>query len=213
MPRKSKARRPPLFPRPAGGKLRIQENLLYTLGLDIGVLRRTCHNSYAKLNLFIEEAQRAWQNSRYKMACDLCGGESFVRWLRALIKESYEAKLWVPSGFIKRLRQLERDELTLACRCGRYFTLPLHSDLPIDFQECAKFMGWEWCVVPSWDNRYLYLRPATGLDEDYTELVEAIAKVWRNRPSYDELGNGDLRDWIVNRVNELGDWTVSNPFE
>jgi hypothetical protein len=54
---KGKDRKPPLFTKSAGGTLRIQEDLLYTLALDIKVLRLTCHNSYAKLNLFIDEAR------------------------------------------------------------------------------------------------------------------------------------------------------------
>jgi hypothetical protein len=210
MVRKRTARKPQLFPRSAGARLRIQEDLLYTLALDLGVLRRTCHNNYTKLNLFIDEAQKAWAYSRHRVGCDACGRESFIRWLRGLIKESYEAKLWVPSGFIKRLRQLERGELVLGCQCGRDFTVPLHADLPVEFQQCAQFMGWKWTVVPTWDGKYLNLSSdPCGGDEDCPELVEAIVEAWRHRPSDDEMGNADLRDWIVNRVNKsAGRWTV-----
>jgi hypothetical protein len=209
MARKPTARKPPLFPRSAGTRLRIQEDLLYALALDIGVLRRTSHNSYAKLNLFIDEAQKAWANSRHRVGCKACGRESFIRWLRGLIKESYEAKLWVPSGFIKRLRQLERGELVLECQCGRDFTVPLHTDLPVEFQECARFMGWKWNIIPTWNGKYVDLSTdSAGDDKDLSELVKAIVTVWSHRPSR-ELGNSDLRDWIKNKIKELSGWGIS----
>jgi hypothetical protein len=128
-----------------------------------------------------------------------------------LIKESYEAKLWVPSGFIKRLRQLERSDLTLKCRCGDYFTLPLDSDLPVDFQRCARFMGWTWNVIPTWNGNYVGLsEDAREDDKDMSELVKAVVRVWRDRPQSDPTQESDLRAWILKNVNESNcGWKIS----
>jgi hypothetical protein len=192
---------PALFARSAGRPLKIQRSLLFTLALDMSLLRCTHRSSYAKLKLFIDEAQKAWHNSWRQIGCESCG-EPFIRWLRGLIKESYEARLWVPGGFVKRLRQLERGELVLKCTCGQACSIPLYSDLPIEFQQCAQFMGWKWNVIPDWKGRFISLSTDGAGPEPYcSELVEWVIRVWRNRPTDDQGSESDPHQWIKDEIN------------
>lgn len=168
--------------------------MLETLGLSEEVLRATAPSKKG-LKRFLGAAQGAWDAVRDDVNT---GGLNFISWLRGLLAESYEAKVWIPSGVIKRLRQFERGELEFRSASGPH-QVPVGEGLPAEFKECCECMGWRFRgIVKRWDGKHEDIY--TNLDE--TWFVEAVCRTWRQRPDVDN--QEELEEFIVAELKQRG---------
>ncbi len=99
-------------------------------------------------------------------------------------------------------REIERGDLAFRTRRG-LVQLPLHADLPSEFQELCALMGWRFHnIVPG-------LNGTTFEDcrnkRDKTDFVEAVCDTWRRRP---HCGAREMKVWIENELHKAG-WTVN----
>ena len=191
-------RKGPLFVFSAGRNLKVQRSLLATLGLDEEYLRRS--EGRRKVDVFLEEAQRAW-DSAYFWAWR--GETNFILWLRRLLKEAHSIGIWIPRVFFLRLHQLERGELVMENAPGP-IRLPLDAGLPEKFQQCCEYLGWRWGIVPGLkDGQYQSLRER---GEDETAFVEALCAAWKARPHGADAET--TRKFVVQELDKAG-WKVT----
>jgi hypothetical protein len=191
-------RKGPLFVFSAGRNLKVQPNLLATLGLDEEYVRR-CEGR-RRLDVFLGEAQRAW-NSAYIWVWR--GETNFFLWLRQLLKEAHSIGIWIPRPFILRLRQLERGELVMENAQGP-IRLPRYAGLPEEFQQYCEYLGWRFAIVPGLkDGEYQSL---TEHGEDETAFVEALCAAWKARPHGADVET--TRKFVVQELDNAG-WKVT----
>jgi hypothetical protein len=188
----------PLFVFSACRGLRVQSDLLATLGLDEQYVRRVEHKR--KLDDFLSEAQRVW-SSVWQWVDD--GKINFVLWLRQLVQESCQMGIWIPRPVILRLRQLERGELTMWSKAGRV-ELPPFAGLPEEFRECCEFMDWRfWHIVPGLRSGEYTDCAERGTDE--TSFVMAVCDAWKRRPA--NLQEHALATYITDAMDKAG-WVI-----
>jgi hypothetical protein len=191
-------RRGPLFVFSAGRNLKVQRSLLATLGLDEEYIRR-CEGR-RKLDVFLGEAQRAWESA---LGAVNYGNVNFILWLRRLLNEAHSIGVWIPRIFIRRLRELERGDLVVENEQGP-IRLPPHAGLPEKFQECCKYLGWRWGIVPGLrEGEYQSLREP---GEDETGFVEAVCAAWKARPHDADVET--TRRFVVEELDKAG-WKVT----
>jgi hypothetical protein len=201
-----------IFARTAGGRLRIQRDLLKSLALDTRVLR--LNTSLKNLEPFVAGAQSAWKDAFCELGCGACRSKSPTIFLRELLEESYQMKLHFPAAFIKRLWQLQTRELIWVCRCNRLVSPRPYEGFPEDFVQCAIFMEWSFWLVRSWDGQYFELyRPSPSAEvfqvgDVCSNFVRAAIDIWRShtaRLNADQIRQSpDLRLSIAESVNASG---------
>jgi len=184
----------PLFVFSACRCLRVQRSLVGSLGLDEEYLPRS--EGRRKIDVFLEEAQRAW-DSVYGCVCN--GEVNFIVWLRGLLRESCTVGVWIPRPFILRLRQLERGELVIENEQGPV-RLPLHAGLPEEFRACCDYLGWNWGIVPALKDRKYESLWKRG--EDETTFVEAVREAWKARPR--DASKEAVQKFVLEEVGNAG---------
>src|SRR5271169_1751924 len=162
-----------VFPVSSGGRLEVRKTLLETLYVDSRLLAQSTSQTDRKaLVVFVEGAEGAWANAKTGV---LQHETNFILWLRGLLVEARQNKVWIPRIFIKRLRELERGDLALYVH-DVPVSIELHEGLPAGFRECCRLFGWSWPIVPNTaEGSFLNLSDHSGSSQDkWTKLVNDV---------------------------------------
>jgi hypothetical protein len=193
-----------VFPVSSGRQLKVGQTLLETLYINYQLAESSCEMDRRTFRIFVQGAETAWANARSRvLRCEI----NFISWLRGLLRESQESRIWIPRIFIKRLRELERGDLVLFVR-GERTQVPLDEGLPREFSECKQLCGWRWLVVPNIE-KGTYLNPfdrSADASERWSRFVRDVVEIWRNRPQRGRTR--DLQKWIVSEFAKKG-WDIS----
>src|ERR1700723_1352995 len=125
-----------LLPKSCGGMLIIQKHLTDSLAIAQQLLRQEDRATVSVL-------EHAWRTVRKELQR---GQRNAVFWLDDALIELSEAKQWVPSAFLKRLRQLQRGELFFTTTQGKRVVVGNYG-LPGEFIRATECIGLNCRVV------------------------------------------------------------------
>lgn len=176
----------------------MRPGLLETLCIEPSLVLDNFGSSESKQKMakYLQAAEDAWSSVYEEI---LCGERNFILWFRDLLRETRECGAWVPSVFLKRLRQLERGELKIYDRAGRV-TLPLHAGLPIEFIEACDFLGLKFPnIVPGLDGSE-FVDAFGRSSRQANAFVEKVVNAWSERPK--GIDDEGLRSWLQSAIEE-----------
>jgi hypothetical protein len=157
------------LPKASGGELKIHPNLLDSLAIAGPLIRSQDDDARSAL-------QWAWSRVWKKIAA---GEFNPVCWLDDALAELSETRVWVPSIFLKRLRQLQRGEIVFKSKLDEKLKRVPHYGLPPEFAEAAKVAEIECAIVRRIGEGYEELFSGNLV----TQAVELVVCAWRDRPS------------------------------
>src|ERR1700722_15214887 len=102
-----------LLVKSSGMSLRVQENLMAALAINRDAVYPS--EGEGRTSRFLQQVELAWVEVWRGVGNRQ---PNFITWLRGAMIEGYQAKLWVPEIFLRRVGELSRGELRIVDNVG-----------------------------------------------------------------------------------------------